>query len=153
MGFRAFPWYHGNMNFTLGIKWRSLPNVRTYRAYLNAYMVILANYLGMVFIHFCLIAKDLVPLSPVWLLVVFPFVTIYEYLQIENRFKEVTRDDFKNLLTDLRQGQLQSFKEKLEERPEYLKSQYKGKTLLHWCKKYQNLKANKIIIDQMKKVS
>lgn len=153
MGARSIFWYHVSMNFNLGIKWRSLPNDRTYRQYFDAYMVILANYLGVVFIHFCLIGKDLVPLSPVWLLVVLPFATIYEYLQIENRFKEVTRDDFKNLLTDLRQGQLQSFKEKLEERPEYLKSQYKGKTLLHWCKKYQNLKANKIIIDLMRKVS
>lgn len=73
------------------------------------------------------------------------------YCSIEQRKKLITSDDLKDLLMDLRTGQLQSFKEKIEERPEFLKCKYKGHSLLFWCKKYNILAANKIIIELMRK--
>ncbi len=116
-------------------------------------MMVLAMFTAYTFIHFCLIAEDLVPITPLWLVIIYPFVTAYKYMQLEDAIGEVTKDDFKELLIDIRQGQFQSFKEKIEDRPELLKAQYQGHSLLYWCKKYHSLKANQIIIDLMKKSS
>ncbi len=139
--------------FKFPLKIRSLPNENNYKDYLNLYMLTISTFAGVSFVHFCLIADGLIPLSPIWLLILLPLVTIYRYLYNEDQIQEISKDDFKALLVDIRQGQFQSLKEKIEARPEFLRYKYQGHSLLYWCKKYQSLKANKIIIEQLRKAS
>ncbi len=133
------------------IKWRSMPNQHTYPEYFNLYLLIIVYYCGCSFVYFCLIADgySLIPIK--WLIVIFPFATLYKYIQIEEQRKFVTKDDLKELLVDLRQGQYQDFKEKLQARPELLKGTIQGKSLLYFCKKYGDLKGHEILLKQMKK--
>jgi len=138
------------MKFKFKIHWRSLPNEKNYKEYLDLYLKTISIFAAFSFIHFCLIAEDLYPLSPIWILIILPLVTIYKYFYNEDQIQKITKDDFKSLLVNIRLGQIQSLKEKIEDRPEYLKYEYQGHSLLYWCKKYQNLKANQLIIDLMK---
>jgi hypothetical protein len=131
--------------------WRSLPNQYTYKDYFNLYLTIIVFYCGLSFVYLCLFAEGFSLIPPKWLIVIFPFATLYQYIKIEESQKQITKDDVKELLVDLRQGQYQVFKEKLLARPELLSGKLQGKSLLYYCKKYDDLKAHKIILEQMKK--
>jgi hypothetical protein len=133
------------------LKVRSLPNQYNYSEYLNLYLVLIVYYCGLSFVYCCLIADDfsLIPLK--YPMVIFPFATLYKYFQIEETRKHISKDDLKDLLVDLRQGQYQLFKEKLEARPELLKGTLQGKSLFYFCKKYGDLKGHAILLNQLKK--
>jgi hypothetical protein len=61
------------------------------------------------------------------------------------------KDYGSDLVYYIRSNQLQSLRELLEFDPSLSKIKYKRKTLTYWAKKYNNEKANTIILEYMKK--
>lgn len=70
-------------------------------------------------------------------------------LDLENYDHE--KDYGSDLVYYIRSNQLQSLRELLEFDPSLSKIKYKRKSLTYWAKKYNNEKANSIILEFMKK--
>lgn len=138
------------MKRILSFKLRSLPNSKNFFEYLDTAIYVFAIIFVFNFVYIMLIADDFNPVFPIGFALLIPVAFAKKYHEIESRNSTITNDDFRELLVDLRQHQWQSFKEKIHDRPEFLKAQYKNRTLLYWCKKYNDLKANKLIIEEIK---
>jgi hypothetical protein len=141
------------MKFKFPYKFRSLPNSNTIQEYFDLTIYIAGFWFVYNFIYICVFSSGFSPEFPAWFLVAVPVIYLRKYYQIENRKSTITTDDFKDLIIDLRQKQFQVFREKLEDRPEFLSTKYKGHSLLYWCKKYNDKNANRIAIESIKKLA
>lgn len=133
------------------LKLRSLPNSHTFSRYLNAFMYFLAVLAAYNFIAICLIYDDFMPRVPGLFLLAIPAIFYYTYHSIENEFLSITPDKMKEVIVHIRLKQKQSLIEKLEANPEVLYGAYNKKSLLYWARHHNNVEANAIIIEHMKR--
>lgn len=131
-------------------KLRSLPNSRNISRYVDGYICFFAFWLAYNFVTICLFYDGFMFTFPVPFVLGVPLLFIKIYTTIENEFKNITRDNIKDVIVLIRLKQNQSLVEKLEDHPEMLTALYKKRSLLYWAKHHNNVKANAIIIGLMK---
>lgn len=132
-------------------KLRSLPNSKNFSRYLERFIYFLLVLVIYNFINICLFVDGLMPSLPAPFVFALPIIFIHLYCTIENEYKNVTRDTFKDVIVYIRLRQTQSLIETLENNPEIINENYNKKSLLYWARHYKNTQANSIIIEQMKK--
>ncbi len=132
-------------------KLRSLPNSKTFPRYLDRFVFFMAIYFIYNFITICLFYDGFALRTPTVFILAFPIIFLQLYSTIEYEFRNVSRDKIKDTIIHIRLGQTQSLIETLEENPEILKATYNKKSLLYWARHHQNIEANTLIIDMMKK--
>lgn len=132
-------------------KLRSLPNSKTAPRYLEYIIYFILVFVIYNFIYICLFSDGFAPTLHPLMVLALPIGFIHLYSTIENEYKNVKRDTFKEVIVFIRLKQHQSLIETLEDNPEILNERYDKKGLLYWAKHYKNVQANSIIIEQMKK--
>ncbi len=132
-------------------KLRSLPNTKTFPRYFESAMYFLAALAGYNFIAICMFVDDFTLTMPAPFVLAIPIIFCNIYFSIENEYKNVNRDTMREAVVHIRLKQTQALIEKLENNPEILQLAYKKKSLLYWARYHQNLEANSIIIQMMKK--
>lgn len=132
-------------------KLRSLPNSKTLPRYIESYNYWFLALVIFNFIDICLFSEGLMPTIPAPFVFAIPIVFVHIYTTLENEYKNVSRDTFKEVIVFIRLKQSQSLIETLEDNPELLKEHYNKKSLLYWARHYKNIEANSIIIEQLKK--
>jgi hypothetical protein len=131
------------------IKARSLPNLKTFKRYVEAF----AWFFGLLsifnFFYITIISDGLMPIFPPAFLLAFPIIFVTVYYKNEARYRTVEKDDVGNIVMLIQLRRPQSLLEALELQPEVLKHKYKRKSLLQWAKFYNNYEAHTILTKQM----
>lgn len=133
-------------------KLRSLPNTKNFSRYFESGMYFISFLAIYNFIAICVFVDDFTLTMPAPFVLAIPVMFLNVYFSIESEFKSVSRDTMKGAIVHIRLKQTQALIEKLDENPEILFQSYKKKSLLYWARYHQNLEANSIIIERMKKV-
>ncbi len=133
-------------------KRRSLPNSKNFKRYLEAYIYYFLFLVIYNFVEICLFSDGLMPTIPAPFVFAIPILFVHIYKTIENEFKNVHKDTFREIVTHIRLKQTQSLIEKIEDHPEILKETFNNKSLLYWAKHYNNIHANTILTKQLHKL-
>lgn len=132
-------------------KFRSLPNTKTLPRYFESGMYFLSFLAVYNFFAICLLVDGFSLSMPAPFVLAIPVMFLNVYFAIENEYKNVNRDTMREAIVYIRLKQTQALIEKLDENPEVLFQSYKKKSLLYWARHHQNLEANTVIIEHMKK--
>lgn len=133
----------------LRLKKRSAPNDKNWMEY---FIFFLHPHL---YVHvdeniILLALSTLTLFSPKAIFIFIPAVFYRIYSNSEYEIRRNKGGDAREVVNLIQHGHMQSLKEKIELDPDLLEATYKNKSLLYWSKYYNNYKAHKFIIDQIK---
>jgi hypothetical protein len=133
----------------MGFKGRSLPNLKNFKRYLDAYMILASIFFAYNFINIMLFRDDLLITFPTIFLIGIPIILVTTYGQIESEYKTIINYDVGIIVMYIALNYTQSLVETLDERPELLGHKYKKKSLLDWAIFYNNKEAHNLIVQRI----